>query len=278
MTVSRSIVALYQMLSRDTTKLAADVTPTVVPQDQAQSRVMSTYGPTTSGAPHSSQVPPLFERATLNPRTSSETNVNKRVVKRDVIRGRDFADRIGAVFEPSPQMRSSFAWGMNQGPGRSVISRRQIGLPEYTSRAVAYHEGAHALDPEIYARHQNEVQALLAWGNNRQLSPRLSSPEYLKQQQAAKAIDSVPDIRYEPEIPAMVVENATAMRNGWSPQQPSWVYDHMKKHGPQFKNHLKTDVPEIRSFMNGIRGDTELGRRYRDYLKAQGVRQSVYAP
>jgi len=114
--------------------------------------------------------------------------------------------------------------------------RPTLSLAEQSPRAIAYHELAHRFDSSK------------GIGRERK-----------------RGYD------FEPEIPAMVVENATAMRNGWSPQQPSWVYDHMKKHGPQIQNNVQEDIPQIKSFMEQLRGDTELGRRYKDYLDAQGA-------
>lgn len=81
--------------------------------------------------------------------------------------------------------------------------------------------------------------------------------------------------RYEPEIPAMAAETAFHMNSGVPPlgdaKGARWLYDYMQKHGPR----VSLDQPDreredaIRSWMSKIRGDTELGRRYQDWLRAQ---------
>jgi hypothetical protein len=126
-------------------------------------------------------------------------------------------------------------------------------LPE-TPRTVAYHETGHGYDPNDKSLSRAEDRA--------DLRKALIAGAPLPREK----IDQL----FEGEIPAMAIENSAAMASGF-PKPSGWVYDMMQKQIP-IVNDTKQDAKAIKAFMSGLRSpDTELGRRYLDYLKAQGV-------
>ena len=91
--------------------------------------------------------------------------------------------------------------------------------------------------------------------------------------------------QWQSEIPAMISENNYAMQKLQVPQEElaaqtgnadgSWIYRHMLKHGPQMDPSTQQltdpDKAEIARFAEGLYDpNTELGRRYIDWLVAKG--------
>ena len=88
--------------------------------------------------------------------------------------------------------------------------------------------------------------------------------------------------RYEYEIPAMTTENVIAMQK--ERQTPydleargdaargAWIYDHMLRHGPQISDDPQLtpgDKKNIRSWIEGLRGDPAQRSRYENWLQVQ---------
>jgi hypothetical protein len=71
------------------------------------------------------------------------------------------------------------------------------------------------------------------------------------------------------EVPAMTTEMLESIRQGYKPEHNLWI-EQMKKHGPKLTGNDTTDVANIESWMKQLRGDTTLGRKYKDWLEQYG--------
>lgn len=89
-------------------------------------------------------------------------------------------------------------------------------------------------------------------------------------------LEQTPYGKYEPEIPAVVAETAHSLSTGIRPPQDApgapWIYDHIKKHGPQLHPGMSSveRENELSRWDKDLRDPhSALGMKYQDWLKSE---------
>lgn len=134
-------------------------------------------------------------------------------------------------------------WATSAAPSNaeSVADAESRVVHHTPNRVISLHEATHALDPalDLTKVDRNDPKA--------KHTARLESTE----------------------VPAMTTEMLESIRQGYKPQSNLWI-DQMKKHGPKLTGNDTQDVANIEQWMKQLRGDTTLGRKYKDWLAQYG--------